>query len=72
MAQKALANELYLEEFNRLDTELKQLQHELTDTVELNDELTKVIAQKVPLSQDQYCIFYLINFILFLGFRKKN
>ncbi len=50
MAQKALANELYLEEFNRLDTELKQLQHELTDTVELNDELTKVIAQKVPLS----------------------
>lgn len=47
MTSKALANEAYLEEYNRLELELKQLQHELSDSVVLNDELTKVIAQKV-------------------------
>jgi hypothetical protein len=47
MAAKALANEAYLEEYNRLELELKQLQHELSDSVVLNDELTKVISQKV-------------------------
>ena len=47
MMSKAQAQEAYLEEHNRLEVELKQLQHELSDTVELNDELTKVIAQKV-------------------------
>jgi hypothetical protein len=47
MAQKALANEVYLEEYNKLEVELRHLQKELEDTVSLNDDLTKVIAQKV-------------------------
>lgn len=47
MTSKAQSNEAYLEEYNKLDMELKQLQHELADTSGLNDELTKVIMQKV-------------------------
>lgn len=60
-AQKALANEAYLEEYNRLDLELKQLQHELADTVRVNDDLTKQIAQKVRLSL-HLCIYLCTNF----------
>jgi hypothetical protein len=44
---KAAAHELYMEEYNRLDQDLKQIQLELSDSVALNDELTKVIMQKV-------------------------
>ena len=47
MASKEKANEAYLEEYNKLDQELKQLQLELGDSVAINDELTKVIVQKV-------------------------
>lgn len=48
MAQKAQEKEAMAEEFNRLEAELKQLQHEYADTRALNDELTKNIAEKVP------------------------
>jgi hypothetical protein len=57
MAAKALANEAYLEEYNRLELELKQLQHELSDSVVLNDELTKVISQKVHFYADTRSYF---------------
>jgi Na+-transporting NADH:ubiquinone oxidoreductase subunit NqrF len=57
MAAKALANEAYLEEYNRLELELKQLQHELSDSVVLNDELTKVISQKVNFYADTLSYF---------------
>jgi len=47
MTSKAHEKEAMAEEFNRLEAELKQLQHEYSDTRSLNDELTKNIAEKV-------------------------
>ena len=47
MTSKAHEKEAMAEEFNRLEAELKQLQHEYADTRSLNDELTKNIADKV-------------------------
>lgn len=47
MTSKAQEKEAMTEEFNRLEAELKQLQHEYADTRALNDELTKNIAEKV-------------------------
>mmetsp|Transcript_11175 Transcript_11175/g.18305 ORF Transcript_11175/g.18305 Transcript_11175/m.18305 type:complete len:1128 (+) Transcript_11175:120-3503(+) len=45
MASKG-KDDSHMEEYNTLDQECKQLQHDLTDTVNLNDELSKVIVSK--------------------------
>lgn len=42
MANK-LSNEQFLEEVNRIDQESKQLQLELSDCLQINDDLTKHI-----------------------------
>jgi hypothetical protein len=71
MAAKALANEAYLEEYNRLELELKQLQHELSDSVVLNDELTKVISQKVHLFMQTHARISVFE-TLSTHFRRKS
>jgi hypothetical protein len=38
--------EQFNEEFNRADSELKTLQHELEDTLKINDNFTKGLEQK--------------------------
>lgn len=44
--REKVGHEALLEELNRVDRELKELQRELSDTQNQNDELTKQIEQK--------------------------
>lgn len=46
MANRGITSEQFNEEFNRLDQELKLLQKELEDTLQLNDNFQKSIEQK--------------------------
>ena len=46
MAQK-LSAETYQEEIAKADQELKELQKELVDTLQINDDLAKNIEEKV-------------------------
>jgi hypothetical protein len=56
---KALGGDAYLEEVSKLDQEIRQVQHDLTDAVNLNDELSKVIIIKVkPVPQPVYRMTY--------------
>ncbi len=46
MTSRATALEQFTEEFNRVDQELKLLQKDLEDTLQLNDNFQKSIEQK--------------------------
>jgi hypothetical protein len=58
MARKrGVAFEIYVEELSKVEQEMRQIQHELSDAQKLNDDLTKNIDRKV--SPDIHSLGYI-------------